>query len=126
MESEDKARLAALAAGDKKASDVTILDVQGKCNFADYFVICTGFSNLQLRAISDIVEGELKKAGTTPLSPAQGGGKATWIVIDYGDVVVHVMSEEARSYYALENLWGDARIVPLGARSEAMRPPAEL
>lgn len=113
MESEDKARHAALAADDRKASEVKILDVQGMCNFADYFVICAGYSNLQLRGIADAVEGELKKKGATPLA-VEGHGKANWIVIDYGDVVVHVMSEETRTYYALENLWGDARLVQIG------------
>lgn len=124
MESEAKARYAACLADEKKASEITILDVQGMCNFADYFVICTGHSNLQLRAVADAIESGLKKEGAKPLS-VQGQGRANWIVMDFGDVVIHLMNEEARSYYSLENLWGDARIVPLGTRSEALRPPAE-
>ncbi len=112
MEGEAKARLAADLAGDKKASEIRILDVQGMCNFADYFVVCTGHSTLQLRAIADAIETEMKKEGSVPLS-IDGRGRASWIVLDYGDVVVHVMNEQARTYYALENLWGDARSLSL-------------
>ncbi len=112
MEGEAKARFAAGLAEDKKASEVRILDVQGKCNFADYFVVCTGHSTLQLRAIADAIESEMKKEGSVPLS-IDGRGHASWIVLDYGDLVVHVMNEQARAYYALENLWGDARSLSL-------------
>jgi len=119
MESKDKARYAARLADDKKASEILILDVEGMCNFTDFFVMCTGHSALQLRAIAEAIETDFKKEGITPLA-VQGQGRANWIVLDFGDVVVHVMNEEARSYYALENLWGDARVVPLDTNREAL------
>ncbi len=123
MESEAKARYAAGLAEDKKASNLRILDVQGLCNYADYFVVCSGQSSLQLRAIAEGVESGLKKQEVAPLS-VEGKARANWIVLDYGDVVVHIMNEEARSYYALETLWGDARAIPAEAdEASARRKP---
>lgn len=108
MESENKALRAAALAEEKKATDIAVLHVGKLCSFTDYFVICSGQSSLQLKAIADSVEVGLKEEGSVPLA-VDGRGLASWVVLDYGDVIVHIMSEEARSYYALEHLWGDAR-----------------
>ena len=124
MESETKARYAAGLADDKKASNIMILDVQGQCTFTDFFLLCTGHSSLQLRAIAEGIESGLKKEHVLPLA-VEGKGRSNWIVLDYGDVVVHVMNEEARSYYALENLWGDARVVTVRTRSVATSNAAD-
>ena len=110
MESLEKAIYAASLAKEKKAIDVVILDVRGTCVFTDLFVICTGRSALQLRAVAQSVEEGLKKEGFLPLS-IDGLGLSTWTALDFGDVVIHVMNEEARGFYALEKLWGDARII---------------
>lgn len=80
------------------------------CNFTDYFVIATGMSRQQLHAIGQHVEEVLKAKGYRAYT-VDGYGTSTWLVLDYGDVVVHVFSPESRRYYDLERLWGDARTV---------------
>ena len=76
------------------------------CTYTDYFVVCTGQNPRQTKAIYDEVHGRLKHEGTLPRS-AEGEREATWIVGDYLDVVLHVFTPEARSFYRLEELWGD-------------------
>lgn len=108
LESIDKARHAARLADDKKAENIVALDLHNVCSFTDAFVICTGSTRLQLRAIADgIVEG-LRGMGCGKPS-MDGERNATWLVLDYGDVVIHIMSPDARDYYQLENLWGDGQ-----------------
>ncbi|MDX2177749.1 MAG: ribosome silencing factor [Candidatus Sumerlaeia bacterium] len=98
-------------ADEKKAEQVVVLDVGEVCSFTDAFVICTGSSPLQVRAISDSISEGLKEEGhRTPL--VDGMDSLNWVVLDYGDVVVHVMSLEAREFYNLEGLWGDAPEIP--------------
>jgi ribosome-associated protein len=80
------------------------------CNFTDYFVIGTGMSRQQLHAVGQHVEEVLKSNGCSAYN-VDGYGTSTWLVLDYGDVVVHIFSAEARRYYDLERLWGDARVV---------------
>lgn len=102
-----RAALAASFAADKKAQDIVVLDVQGLCNFADVFVLCTGTNRVQLNAISDGIQRGFKQLRMkNPVDEGRRNGN--WAVLDYGDVVVHIMSEEARSFYRLERLWGDA------------------
>jgi ribosome-associated protein len=110
MKTEEKALAAARLADEKKAENIMVLDVEGVCNYTDCFVLCTGQSRQQLRAISESIEEGLGKDGISPMS-VDGRGLDSWIVLDFGDVVVHVMSEEARTYYSMESLWGDARPV---------------
>ena len=119
MESAEKARRAACLADEKKAEDILVLDVRGLCNFTDFFVVCTGRSSLQLRAIGDYIALELGKSGAKPFS-VQGRGQENWMVLDFGDFVVHIMSEEARRYYALETLWGDARVLNTGTTDDSI------
>lgn len=107
-----KVRRAARAALDRKALDLLILDVRGLSSVTDYFVVCSGKSTTHLTTIADAIREALKEAGVRPLH-AEGVADSGWILLDYGDVLVHVFLEETRMYYALERLWGDAPAVPL-------------
>jgi ribosome-associated protein len=105
----DLARLALDAALDKKALDVTVMDLRGISGEVDYFVICSGESDLQIRAIVDHVVDQLReKAGERPVHREGQPGTSRWIVLDYFDLVVHVFHPELRAHYDLERLWGDA------------------
>jgi ribosome-associated protein len=107
----DPARPTALAlahAGlDKKAEDVTVLDVRGLTSYADYFVVMTADSDRQASAIADHLEQTMKQAGVTKVG-VEGYETGRWILVDYGDVVAHVMNRESRGFYDLEGLWADA------------------
>jgi len=94
------------AAENKKAEDILVIDLQGISSFTDYFVIMHGNSNKQNQAIFEGVNQELKQNNTRPLS-VEGKQHAEWILMDYGNFVVHIFSPKARAYYALEKLWGD-------------------
>jgi ribosome-associated protein len=105
-------RIAALAQ-EKLAADVVILDMRPACSFTDFFVICTGQSPRQAKAVFDEVHERLKHdEGLLPRSVA-GQREARWILADYLDVVLHVFTPEAREYYRLEELWGDVPSVEL-------------
>ncbi|HXV56470.1 MAG TPA: ribosome silencing factor [Gaiellaceae bacterium] len=111
---EHARRIAALAQ-EKLAADVVILDMRPVCSYTDFFVVCTGQNPRQARAVYDEVREKLKKEeGLVPRSVA-GEKEATWIVGDYLDVVLHVFTPEARSFYRLEELWGDVPSVELAA-----------
>lgn len=106
---------AAQAAADKKANDVVIIDVADLLVVTDYFVICTGNTDVQVRAISDEVEDRLREeAGLKPIG-REGSDEGRWVLLDYGDFVVHVFQPEEREFYRLEKLWGDAPRVPYSA-----------
>lgn len=109
---ERAVRLAARAALDRKALDLVILDVQGLSSVTDYFLICSGRSTTHLRSIVDAIRDELKAVEVRPLH-AEGTPESGWMLLDYGDVLVHVFLEETRVYYALERLWGDAPSVTM-------------
>ena len=81
-------------------------------SFADYFVVCSGSNQRQIQAISDAVGEEMKKIGETPVS-WEGYNNAEWVLMDYGDLIVHVFSEKSRTYYDLERLWRHAKQVPV-------------
>ncbi len=100
-------REAAAAALDKKAFHVTALDVTAMTSLADSFLICSGAHERQVGAIADAVMRRLRDAGFRPLH-VEGERRAEWILLDYGDVVIHVFTEERRGFYALESLWGEA------------------
>jgi ribosome-associated protein len=91
----------------KKAEEVLLLDVRGLTSYADYFVVMTAESDRQAGAIADHVDDEMKKAGHTKVG-VEGYEAGRWILVDYGDVVCHVMSREAREFYDIEGLWADA------------------
>src|SRR5512133_365541 len=92
---------------DKKAEDVLVLDVRGLTGYADYFVLMTADSDRQASAIADHVEQSMKTAGVSKVG-VEGYETGRWILIDYGDVVAHVMNKESRGFYDLESLWADA------------------
>lgn len=105
-------RHAAHAASDKKAFALTAMEVGELTSYADAFLVCSAASERQVGAIVDAIRDGLRKAGRRPLH-VEGSSRADWILLDYGDVVVHVFTEERREYYALDSLWGDApRIAP--------------
>lgn len=112
------ARVAAQAAVDKKASDVRVLHMTPLTVMTDYFVICSGASLLQARAIAHAVEEALEARGVVPRQREHSPGSG-WILLDYGSVVVHVFREEEREYYSLERLWGDARELDFAAAADA-------
>jgi ribosome-associated protein len=95
---------------EKKGSEIIVLDVHGLTLIADYFVIATGKSATQLQALARHVEEKMEEKGIGPLR-VEGFSEAQWILLDYGQVVVHLFLPEQREYYNLERLWGDANIV---------------
>ncbi len=107
MTPKEIAKTALKAADDRKAMGLTLLNVESLTSLADYFVICNGSSNTQLRAISDAVEEALSKEGIEPKS-IEGYRSASWVLLDYGSVVVHVFKNDAREFYSLDRLWSDA------------------
>ncbi len=100
-------RIAARAAAEKKASDIVALDVGGTLVVTDYFLIATGSNDRQVSAIADEVEEALRQQGVKPLG-REGERELTWLLLDYGDLVVHVFQPAEREFYRLEKLWGDA------------------
>jgi ribosome-associated protein len=95
-------------AADKKALEVVELDLRGVLDYTDFFVVCSGNTTRQTKAIHDgILEGLKREHGTIPRR-VEGAGRADWILMDYLDVVVHIFTPEARSFYRLEELWGEA------------------
>ncbi|WCK53517.1 ribosome silencing factor [Aneurinibacillus sp. Ricciae_BoGa-3] len=104
------AKLAAHAAEDKKAHNVVLLDIQGLSIIADYFVICHGNSETQVQAIVDSIKDEVEKEGVT-IRGREGYDEARWVLIDLGDVVVHVFHRDEREFYNIERLWKDARTI---------------
>jgi ribosome-associated protein len=104
---ETKVQRAARAALDKKAVDLLVLDVHAVSSVADYFLICSGRSTTHVDTIAEAVRTELKSDGMRPRH-VEGVAASGWLLLDYGDVLVHVFLEDTRMYYALERLWGDA------------------
>lgn len=111
LEVDDAGRKAALvcrSADELKALDLVILDVRKQTIIADYFVICSGTSSTHIRSIAGNVGDKMREGGYR--SKPEGDGDSFWVVIDYGDVILHVLSEETREFYDLERLWADAQI----------------
>ena len=106
---EEMAAAIADLAADRKALDIVQLDLRGMIGYADYFVICSGRTDRQTRAIHDAIHEGLKARGVLPRR-VEGVSEARWILMDYLDVVVHVFTPETREYYRLEQLWGEAPI----------------
>lgn len=104
------ARKAVEAASDKQAGDIVLLDTRTVCSFADYFVICTSETERQIRAIHEEVEHTLKKQGVLPFHH-EGTVDSGWLLLDYGDVIVHIFATLEREYYQLDKLWNQAKLV---------------
>lgn len=113
ISTRDWAIAAAGAASDKKAGDIVVIDVGPLLVVTDYFVICTGNTDIQVRAIADEVEHRLREeCGIKPVG-REGVSEGKWALLDYGDLVIHVFMPEEREFYRLEKLWGDAERVAL-------------
>jgi len=104
----------AAAAIDKKAERVQVLDVAGKVDYADFLVVMTGRSDRHAQALAQGIEEDLKKKGIRPVA-VEGLPQASWVLMDFGDVVVHVFQDEARQLYDIEGLWLDAQRLPAPA-----------
>lgn len=108
---EGDARAVAVSLGNaalaKKGEDILLLDVRGLTLIADYFLLVTGKNRVHVRALSDAVEEEARKVGRRARR-TEGLDEGRWVLLDYGDVIVHLFTEEERAYYQLERLWGDA------------------
>lgn len=110
MTEQDNARLDQYveAVLDRKAFDVVVLDLRGLVAFADIFIICSGRSHRQVSAIAEFVEQDLKAKGIRPIG-VEGLREGHWVLMDYGDVVIHIFYEPIRIFYDLEGLWSDAK-----------------
>ena len=104
-------RAAYKALDDKFANDITVLDISRISVMADYFVIASGSNPNQMQAMAGEVERKLYEAGL-PLHHVEGAGGTSWILMDFGSIIVHIFDRENRQFYNLERVWGDARAVP--------------
>ena len=118
MTPKEMALLLAQALDSKKGKDIRVLETDSVTTLADYFVLCTGTSAPQLKALADAGERAMKEAGILP-HHVEGHRGGTWILQDYGDVVVHLFDKEARAFYDLDRLWEDAKVVDL---SQVLQP----
>ncbi len=117
-----RALVAAETAADLKGQDIVILDMREQTGFFDYFVIVSGSSRRQLHAMSENIDEVLTKREGAKRIGLEGAGDSRWILLDYGDVVVHLFDPELRAYYALEDLWADARRVEFTPSSSPQMP----
>lgn len=113
LEPREIALLAAEAASEKKAEDIIVLDVAETLVITAFFVVATGSSDRQVRSIADEIEDQLReKAGVKPIG-REGEREGKWVLLDFGDMVVHVFQPEEREFYRLDKLWSEAPRVPL-------------
>lgn len=112
----------AVAAQDRKGQNTTIIEVQGESSYTDYLVIVTAYSERMTNAIADSVIDDLKRHHQE--RPFSREGDGTWILVDYGDVVLHVFQEDARAYYDLDRLWADSARVPVPPPEQSVIDPA--
>lgn len=96
---------------DKKGNDITLIDLREQAIFADYFLLCSAENDRQLRALSNSVLADAKKAAEVLPTGKEGLPEAGWVLIDFGDLIVHIFSPDKREYYDLEELWHDAHVV---------------
>ena len=110
LTSAEIAAIAAKALGDKKGRDIKVLKTDKQTVLADYFVICNGTSSTHIKALVDEVDKQLSEAGEPPIR-REGLRSDIWVLMDFGCVIVHVFTDEARKFYNLERLWSDAEEV---------------
>ncbi len=108
IDSEALAQRIAQIASDRKASDIRVLDLRGIVSYTDFFVIASGRTERQTKAIHDAIYQQVKDVEGLLPRRAEGASEARWILLDYLDAVVHIFTPEAREFYRLENLWGEA------------------
>ena len=113
MTPKEMALLAAKALDSKKGAEIKVMEVTELTSLADYFVICSGSSTTQINALCDVVEEKLETEGGEKPLRREGHRGGTWVLLDYGCVVVHVFNNEAREFYSLERLWNDGKSVDL-------------
>ena len=113
MTPKELAIIAAKALDDKKGKEIAAIEVSEQTTLADYFVIATGSSNTQINALSGSVEKAMKEQADEMPLRREGYRDGTWVLLDYGSVVVHIFSQEAREFYGLERLWHDGKPVDL-------------
>ena len=120
LESRPKALLIVEAAREKLAEEIVALDVRQAVSFADFFIVATGRSDRQVRAIGDGIAEALTKAGEKPLG-IEGYEEGRWLLMDFGDVIVHVFQPDVRRHYDLERLWSEASVIDLTAPARRKR-----
>jgi len=123
--SKEKAFLCARAALDHKAIDLAILEVKNLSSFTDYFVISSGNSDRQVQAIASHIEEKLGKQGLHPLG-IEGKREGRWVLLDYGDVIMHIFYHPIRDFYDLERLWSDAPKVELPPARKPRKPRSRV
>jgi ribosome-associated protein len=121
LSAEEKAALTSRIAADKKAMDVVVLDMRDASSITDYFLICSGGSERQVQAIADAIDDQLAQSGMASLG-VEGYREGRWILMDYGDVIVHVFSQETRDFYDLERLWANAPKIDLSREIAGVAP----
>ncbi|MCD9186925.1 MAG: ribosome silencing factor [Pyrinomonadaceae bacterium] len=114
-ELDENVQLALRCASDKKAVNLTALDLREIASFAEFFIIASGLNQRQVQAISDEIEEQLKKQLNSRPVRIEGYTSAEWVLMDYGDFIVHIFEKEAREFYDLERLWRDAKKVEIPA-----------
>ena len=112
ISSKEMAKIAYHALSDKKAENIQIIDISGISVLADYFVIANGTNQNQIEAMRDAVEEALYKAGVQ-VKQIEGNRSSSWLLMDYGEIIVHVFSKEDRLFYDLERIWGDGKFISL-------------
>jgi ribosome-associated protein len=112
---DPEVRLAVECAADKKAFDMRVLDLRDVASFTEFFVIASGANQRQVQAVADEINEQLKKQLKTKAVRIEGYSSAEWVLLDYGDFIVHIFNKESREFYDLERLWRDARKVELPA-----------
>ena len=110
MDARQKAKMAIAALEDKKAEDVHVIDISEVSTLADYFIIASGTNKNQMQAMQDAVDEKLSRAGYEP-KHIEGNKNTTWILMDYGDVIIHIFDKENRLFYDLERIWRDGKMV---------------
>lgn len=119
---EEKTRLCVLAADGRKAEDIVVLNVHPLSSVADYFMICSGTSDRQVKAIADAIDEQLVQNGEKPLA-IEGYPEGSWILIDCADLIIHIFDDETRRFYDLERLWGHADRVDIPGIDPAPNRP---
>lgn len=111
MTEKEMSQVICAAASDKKAKDIVVMDMKNLMSSTDYFMVCSAPTATQVRAIADNIEEKMDEAGVH-FNHKEGYREGEWVLLDYGDVVAHIFRQEAREYYALERLWGEAPLTP--------------
>ncbi|MDO4555169.1 MAG: ribosome silencing factor [Lachnospiraceae bacterium] len=112
MTAKEMAKTAYLALEEKKAEDITVIDIEKVSTIADYFIIASGNNNNQVQAMVDSVDEELHKLGCDPRQ-VEGYRQGNWVLLDYGDIIVHIFDKKNRLFYELERVWRDGTEVTL-------------